>query len=70
LLGNGAAQDIRRIKGYGVKDVTRRNEQTGLDEVIVDTGSPRGLKANDGYTVTTLTATYILEFRARTPKFR
>jgi len=70
LNGNGIATDVRRIKGYGVKDVLKRNEQTGLDEKVVDTGSPRGLKPNDGYTVTTLTAHYILEFRARTPKFR
>ena len=57
---------IRRIKGYGVHDDT--NPKTG--EVTTQTGSPRGLKALDGYTVTTLTGTYILEFRARTPKFR
>ncbi len=32
--------------------------------------APRGNPDRDGFTVTTLTATYILEYRARTPKFR
>lgn len=32
--------------------------------------APRGNPQRDGFTVTTLTATYILEYRARTPKFR
>ena len=58
-------QEFRRIAGYGVKDALNSS-----GDLIVDTGSPRGHKPNDGYTVTTLTATYILEFRTRTPKFR
>jgi hypothetical protein len=66
----GTASDVRRIQGFGVKDAQRLNAQTGQFETFVDTGSPRGLSALDGYTVTTLTGSYILEFRARTPKFR
>lgn len=61
LEGGGGPGDVRRIKDFRVIN----DPQKG-----VLPGSPRGLKALDGYTVTTLTATYILEFRARTPKFR
>jgi hypothetical protein len=62
---NSTPQDVRRIKGFGVHDITELN-----NEVKTLTGSPRGLSALDGYTITTLTASYIMEFRARTPKFR
>jgi hypothetical protein len=64
IVGNGTSTEFRRIPGFSVQDAS---STTGP---IVLTNSPRGHKANDGYTVTTFTATYILEFRTRTPKFR
>ncbi len=69
IANSGAAQNWRRIKGYGVTDGEQFVQGVG-NVPFVSTGAPRGLRALDGYTVTTFTGTYILEFRARTPKFR
>ena len=54
-----------RADGYGVFEGT---DSQGLP--LLSVGSPRGNTDKDGYTVTTLSATYIMEFRAKTPKFR
>jgi len=61
----GGFGGLKRADGYGVFD--------GFDaagQPLLSVGSPRGNTDKDGYTVTTLSATYIMEFRARTPKFR
>jgi len=64
----GAPDGYQRIKGYQ----TNRFVQINPDGTTINGigGSPRGNRDRDGYIITTLTGTYILEFRARTPKFR
>jgi hypothetical protein len=60
---------IRRIIGFEYR-VDMEPDVNGTLIPIEKVGSPRYNKQLDGFIVTTATVNYILEFRARTPKFR